>query len=143
MRPFEIANRASFLRNIQDDKRSNELQHDSNELEPSYDVDGLFNSSDRVKILFSTIEALPVLPPGEETSNLVRKLNETIKEPTDRIQEEYRNKYLCDTLRQWEFVDTIAPIHQTTINDKICKELLNPRRPFPLEALRAYYGEEV
>lgn len=141
MRPFEIANRASFLHNVPDDKPSKDMQ--DVELEPSYDVEGLFNSSDRVKILFSTIEALPVLPPGEETSNLVRKLNETIRVPADRIQDIYRHKYLCDTLQQWEFVEMIAPIHQTNINDKICKELLNPRRPFPLEALRAYYGEEV
>ena len=78
-----------------------------------------------------------------DCSNLVRKLNETIKVPADRIATEYRNRYLCHTLKLWEFVEIIAPLHQTHINEKICKELLNPRSSFPLEALRAYYGEEM
>ena len=143
MRCFEIANKKAFVR-IESSNRRNARNDNNAELEPSYDVEGLFSSSDRVKILFSTIESLLVLPPGSDnSSNLVRKLNETIQIPADQIETEYRNMYLCNTLREYEFVEMIAPIHQNNINDKICKEALNLRSPFPLEALRAYYGEEM
>jgi len=138
MRPFEVANRDCYKR-----KKDTGDEYADGAAAVAYDAEGLFTSADRVKILFSEIEALSVLKPGTMTSNLVRVLNDTIKVPGDDIATRYRHLYLCDTLRNHGFIDRLAPVHNRHICEKICRVAMDPKSPFPIEALRSYYGEDI
>ena len=140
IRPFEVANRCSFKRSLVE--KNKEFQEPS-DCDTMYDAEELFNSADRVKLVFSDIEALPVLAPGTTTSKLVKLLNETIQIPEDEIATKFRDMYLFDTLRNHEFIDALAPIHDERICKKIFQVAMDPRCTFPVEAIRCYYGEDI
>jgi hypothetical protein len=134
LKPFGILHRECFQR------KATEF---SNEGGVAYDDVGLFTSADRVKIIYWTIESLPILKPGRKSSELVQELNKSIKIPVEDLETEYLNMYLGDALRNHGFVDSFAPVHKSQISERICKEAMDPRSPFPIEGIRSYYGEEI
>ena len=91
MRPFEVAHRKLFQKRLHTDDEV------SKERSIGYCSEGIFTSADRIKILFSELESLPVLNPSSSTSNLVRILNEYIQVPRDEIATKYRDLYLVDS----------------------------------------------
>jgi len=138
LRPFEVAHKNLFTKSVQVD-----MDHGSEESTVIFCSAGLFTSAERIKILFSELESLPVLKPGSSTSNLARILNESIQVPTEEIATKFRDLYLFDTLVLHEFVDVFAPAHNWSVGRKIAKAAFDFFAPFPIESIRSYYGEEI
>jgi len=121
-----------------------------------YDTEGLFTSSDRVRLVKARMETLTVISSNnsnldlahelEQQSSLVKKKarNTTIVN-SKALLETYQSKYLLDVLREMNFVDTIAPIHIDHLKDKICSACFHSitRNDSVLKAIRDYYGEEI
>ena len=161
MRPFDLANREHFIvgptvtnKGTESCVAASSSASASASASASRDNEGLFTSADRVKMIFSEIEALPVLKPGLTFSEsaLVQELERTIhiaaeneneKDRNKHLTIEYRNMYLCDTLRNHGFVDVFAPVHNRPIAEQIYHEAMDPRTPFPIDGIRSYYGEEI
>ena len=127
MEAFQVADRDSFVR-----------EKDPNDHLEVYDASGIFTSADRVKIMNSLLESISVLKPSATSSNLSRKLNETLKFPANEIEARYHKLYLFDTLRNDGLIDVHAPLHATHLKNNICAALFNLRLEVPLQALRAY-----
>lgn len=138
LRPFEVAQKNLFTKSVQAD-----MDHGSEESTVIFCTDGLFTSAERIKILFSELESLPVLKPGSSTSNLARILNASIEIPTEDIATKFRDLYLFDTLFLHHFVDVFAPAHNWNVCRKIAKAAFDIFAPFPIESIRSYYGEEI
>lgn len=132
MDPFQVDNRESFR-----------IERDPKDDVPVYDTSGIFTSADRVMLLNTLIESFSILRPGVESSNLARKLNETLKIPTSEMSARFHKMYLFDILRNLGFVDVVAPIHANYIKNNILAEIFNAATPVPIQAIRDYYGEEV
>ena len=120
MKPFIMSEKEKFL-NL---RPQEELKHSA------FDKDNLFSSSDRVRLMYSILEAITVLEVGENESALSRLLHN-------------HNEYLCDSLRMLEIIDTVSPVHISHIKDKVCQETLKYWTPTPVQGFRDYYGEEV
>lgn len=118
-----------------------------------YDKEGLFNSSDRVRLLRSMLESITVSDEDEKTSLLEQELNEanlgTNFPKSFRINhkitslDNYHHTYLCDLLRENDMIDVLAPVHIPYLRDKLWVESMRFLKRLPLQGLRDYYGEEV
>lgn len=131
---FTVENRESFL----DPDKNSDL----------YDKDGLFSTADRVRLVFSMLHSVPVLPTGSISTNLSRTLDKLKvkyrrKLSKDKKSEDDKTFPLIHVLESNDFIDSITGVHIPHLKEKIFKQTLKWSSFTPLEDIRDYYGEEV
>jgi hypothetical protein len=101
VRPFMVANRDLFQKRL----------HTNDEVRKqravAYCSEGIFTSADRIKILFSELESLPVLKPGSSTSNLARIMNEDIQVSIDEIAR--KHNYPLPNFKSYNSTEPCCP----------------------------------
>lgn len=123
--------------------------------EPWRDSMGLFSPNDWSLLVNRILEDTKVLPEGEISSNLSRKL--------DKLNIRYRRKLsrkipLLDggiplgdmptqslryVLEHADYIDASSPIHRSGLKEEIWNETCGFSIMPPIEKIRLYYGEEV
>ena len=130
---------------------------------PYRDAMGLFSSSDRSLMVQRILEDTTVLPAGETSSELSRKLEslnipylERVahnikifqkirfeKLPTSDADKDPPKQCLRHVLKDAGYVDVIAPAHHSGLKEEIWKQTRGFKMMPPVELMRQYYGEEV
>eukprot|EP00560_Eucampia_antarctica_P003750 CAMPEP_0197832480 /NCGR_PEP_ID=MMETSP1437-20131217/14974_1 /TAXON_ID=49252 ORGANISM="Eucampia antarctica, Strain CCMP1452" /NCGR_SAMPLE_ID=MMETSP1437 /ASSEMBLY_ACC=CAM_ASM_001096 /LENGTH=734 /DNA_ID=CAMNT_0043435879 /DNA_START=77 /DNA_END=2281 /DNA_ORIENTATION=- len=148
MECFTVENREDFTKQNQGD---------------FYDVEGLFSSSDRVRLIYSILNSINVLSLGIHTSNLSRRFDQMKIRYKDDQESETKQKsrsllfsskqeeeqsvntslFLCNVLEVNELVDLITPVHIPHLKEKIFNQVKNFWKTVPVQDIRDYYGEEI
>jgi len=116
-----------------------------------YDSLGLFTAAERVLLLQSMINSVPVLDANNTTTNsAAQDSDRCLKRTFHSILEKYSNAgednsklLLVTSLRTLGYVDVVCPVHIPHLREYILRDTLNLMTSPPVHAIRNYYGEGV
>jgi hypothetical protein len=135
-------------------------QHREKYLDPSRpyrDELGLFSSNDRSLLVRRIVEDLKVLPEGELSTNLTRKLDtykvsyrrqimeedEEVKPLLTEIKRAQQlSQSLVYVLEKDGYIDALSPVHQSALKLAIWNKTFRSHN-VPLDMIRRYYGDEI
>mmetsp|Transcript_46550 Transcript_46550/g.56343 ORF Transcript_46550/g.56343 Transcript_46550/m.56343 type:complete len:804 (-) Transcript_46550:259-2670(-) len=147
--PAETYGKARIMEPFRKDNPFRYLNVDS----PSF-----FTGAERVTLCWSMLDGITVLNHDELENEMsllfdelgVEYLRQNQYSIPDKLMESFRSMIedgSCDpllhVLKQNEFVDVVSAVHHRQILRTFHSDAMNPLKTFPLDSLRAYYGETV